>query len=126
VEFHFDHNKQRLEKSVDKNEPGKHKFRPERFPIKTAFRYRESGSTLWRHGFTIDISRSGLLFAAERLLPLKTILEMRIGFPSEMTGDAAASLFCCGSVIRCEDAQHDAPPLIAAFFFSYRFTHDNL
>lgn len=96
--------------------------RPVRFPIRTSFRYRESGALAWRQGITIDISRSGVLFQAEHMIAPRTILAMRISFPSEMTGGAAASLSCCGSVVRCEAAESPSRQVIlAACFFNYRF-----
>jgi hypothetical protein len=103
------------------------KFRPPRFSIRTSFRYRESGMKIWRHGATIDISRSGVLFYAETDLPIRTVLEMQIGFPSEMTGGSETVLFCCGQIVRSRSAN---PPLIrpvlAAFFYNYRFSRSNM
>jgi len=105
---------------VDRNP----KPRPPRFPIQTVFRYRESGAALWRRGVTIDISRSGVLFHAEYRLPPKTVLEMQIGFPPEMTGGVAANILCCGPVVRTVAAVPPfEQPLIAALFLNYRFAH---
>ena len=110
------------------SEPGRRRnpdevtIRPARFPIRTPFRYRESGAVPWRRGFTVDISRSGVLFQAEYTVAPKTILEMQIAFPPEMTGGVAASLFCCGPVLRCEARETPcAQTLLAACFFNYRF-----
>lgn len=100
------------------------KPRPPRFPIRTVFRYRESGASLWRRGMTIDISRSGVLFCAEYGLPPKTVLEMQIAFPPEMTGNVGARILCCGPVVRSmPGTQASAQPCIAAAFFNYRFAH---
>jgi hypothetical protein len=101
---------------------GDSKYRPPRFPIRTRFRYRESGAKDWHQGSTIDISRSGVLFYAEQDLPIKTVLEMEVGFPSEMTGGAAAGLFGCGQIVRSRSAAlPEARPVLAAFFYNYRF-----
>lgn len=100
------------------------KPRPPRFPIRTAFRYRESGSAMWRCGITIDISRSGVLFHAEYKITAKTVLEMQIGFPPELTGGAAANIFCCGPVVRSMDASDPVEQAtMAAYFLNYRFAH---
>jgi len=100
------------------------KPRPPRFPIRTVFRYRESGAALWRRGLTIDISRSGVLFHAEYKLAPKTVLEMQIGFPPEMTGGVAANILCCGPVVRSvASIAPSEQPLIAAVFLNYRFAH---
>ncbi len=98
------------------------KPRPPRFPIRTVFRYRESGASLWRRGTTIDISRSGVFFHAEQKLSPRTVLEMQIGFPPEMTGGAAANILCCGPVVRIESGiSPGMQPMIAASFLNYRF-----
>ena len=98
--------------------------RPQRFPIRTPFRYRESGGAGWRQGMTIDISRTGVLFYAECELPLRTILEMQIGFPREMTGCIPGIVLCCGSIVRAEPAGlHKNRPILAAIISNYRFVH---
>jgi hypothetical protein len=101
---------------------GDSKYRPPRFPISVKFRYRESGAKDWHQGSTIDISRSGVLFYAEQELPIKTVLEMEIGFPPEMTGGAAAGLFGCGHIVRSRSLSFlETRPVLAAYFYNYRF-----
>jgi hypothetical protein len=108
--------------TVGTSDSGDSKYRPPRFPIRTIFRYRESGAAAWHQGSTIDISRSGVLFCAEYELPLKTVLEMEIGFPSEMTGGSAAGLFGCGQIVRSGSAPFpEIRPVLAVFFHNYRF-----
>jgi hypothetical protein len=43
--------------------------RAPRFPIRTSLLFRERGESEWRPASTLNISRSGLLFRADGLLP---------------------------------------------------------
>jgi hypothetical protein len=70
-----------------------HISRAQRFPIKLPLRYREIGTTPWLKGSTVNISRTGVLFQAERDFPVQTVLEMRIRFPE-------AVVACRGPVVR--------------------------
>jgi hypothetical protein len=87
-------------------------------------KYRKLGDGIWHKGATVDISRSGVLFRAEFLVPLKTIVEMRIEFSQDMTCGPAAEVTCRGPVVRCEpDEQSGAGLRLAASFATYRFCH---
>jgi len=92
--------------------------RAQRFPIQTPVRYRSSGEPDWSQGDTINISRSGVLFHFEKELEPGTMLEMRIVFPSELTGGAPASVVCWGPVVRKEG------PALAAAIRKYHFTRE--
>ena len=70
----------------------------------------------------MNISRSGVLFVAENELAPETVLEMRIDFPAEVTGDTPAKLVCWGSVVRAIPPDHAGNrPALAATFARYRF-----
>ena len=98
------------------------KPRAQRFPIQTPLRYRESGASDWIDSRTINISRSGLLFHAPVALAPKTMLEMQILFPSEITGGSPANVVCLGPVVRTEpSAVPDVHPSLAAAIMQYRF-----
>jgi hypothetical protein len=99
--------------------------RAQRFPIQTPLRYRASGATDWIESRTINISRSGLLFHAAGPLDLKTVLEMQILFPTEITGGNPANVVCLGPVVRTESLLGpENPAVMAAAIVQYRFTRD--
>ena len=89
--------------------------RAQRFPIETEFRYRVEGETGWRAGTTVNLSHSGLLFRVSQELKPRTVLEMKILFTAEMTGDTPASIHCWGPVARNDHF------LTAAAIRHYRF-----
>ncbi len=93
--------------------------RAPRFPIEAKMQYREGGESAWHEGTTINISRSGVLFKSDRTLEPRKVLEMRIAFPPEFTGDSETGVLCWGPVVR----QTDDPPAMAATIFHYRFQH---
>ena len=104
----------------------KYKQRAQRFPIEAPLRYRTGGDTAWTKGATVNISRSGILFWAETEIPPRTMLQMRIVFPSELTGYGPASILCWGPVVRneCPNASGSGPRLAAAIV-KYRFIKED-
>ncbi len=99
--------------------------RAERFPIRTPLRYRGSGQTAWSRGTTVNISRTGVLFSAEKELPPKTMLELRILFPADIAAGTPANVICWGPVVRTErSSSPDQQPALAVAIRSYRFTRD--
>ena len=99
--------------------------RAERFPIRAPLRYRESGQATWSEGTTVNISRSGVLFSAEREIEPKTLLEVRILFPADNIGENPANVICWGPVVRAEPPKlHDRQPELAVSILRYRFTRE--
>ncbi len=69
------------------------------------------------------MSRTGVLFLTDSDLAPRTVLMMCILFPAEITGEAPASVFCWGTVVR--RASFDPPEgrtAIAATIVHYRFS----
>ncbi len=96
--------------------------RAPRFPIQAPLRYRESGEQSWHSGLTVNISRTGILFSAEEPLDPQTVLEMRIAFPPELTGETETNVVCWGPVVRGDsDPEDEHRRLLAASIFRYRF-----
>ena len=97
--------------------------RAQRFPIHTTLRYRPSGESEWQEGETVNISRTGVMFRAERLVAEQTPVEMSFELPVEIADDSAAIIFCQGEIVRTiMPPASDAPPAIAARILEYRFT----
>jgi len=99
--------------------------RAPRFPIQAPLTFRAGGEKSWHEGTTINISRSGVLFKTDHALEPKTVLEMRIAFPPEMTGDVGTNVVCWGPIVRrqvlgSDEESHD----LAATIFRYRFKRE--
>ncbi len=62
--------------------------------------YREKGGVDWLNGQSENISRSGLLFHAEKPLPLGTAVELIFEMPVEICGSAASNVICQATVAR--------------------------
>jgi PilZ domain len=102
-----------------------YKPRATRFPIRTAFRYRFRGESNWHEGTTINISRTGVLFRSKCEMTPRTILEMCITFPPEMTGQLQTRIICLGPVVRREaPIKPEVHSNVAAAILNYRFSHD--
>jgi hypothetical protein len=99
-------------------------FRPraQRFAIHAAIQYRERNKPDWHSGTIINISRTGILFQTESDIPPQTALEMRVSFPSEVTGASAMNVMCWGPVVRKDAVMQSNNPAIAAAIQRYRFT----
>lgn len=74
-----------------------------RFPIVRDLRYRLLSSKInpeWGVGTTLDISSSGILFAAETPLPPGRRLEISISWPAQLNGKCAMKLVARGRIMR--------------------------
>ena len=101
-------------------------FRARRFNLHLPLRYRLLGEKDWRPGTTENISRSGLLFAAQELLQPNAQLEINLVLPSEIAGLAATEVVCRGEVVRSIEPQSpELPPALAAKILQYHFQHGN-
>jgi hypothetical protein len=101
---------------------GSHTARAQRFPIEAPLQYRQRGESDWHEGTTINISRSGVLFSCKDDKEPHAVLQMRITFPPELTGEAETDVVCWGPIVRAEsrplgEDQH----AIAAAILGYRF-----
>jgi len=106
-------------------EQGSYQARAERFPIRTSLRYRASGQPAWSEGTTLNISRSGVFFRAEKEVEPKTVLELRILFPAEVIGEAPANVLCWGPVVRTVPPESpQGLPAVAVAILRYRFARD--
>jgi hypothetical protein len=107
-------------------ERGKCGQRAQRFPIEAPLRYRFGGQFAWTEGMTVNISRSGILFRAEKKIPSRTMLQMCIVFPTELTGYSPASIVCWGPVVRTVCARvSGSGPVLAAAIIKYRFIQED-
>jgi hypothetical protein len=102
--------------------------RAPRYRIRIPLRYRSYGDAEWREGRTENISRSGVLFRADHLMPLQTPIEMLLALPAEMGGgDETATVICRGRVVRAltgvDDDDDARSVVVAATIAGYRLAH---
>ena len=104
----------------------KYKKRALRFPIEAPLRYRIGGEFAWTEGSTVNISRSGILFRSDKEIPPKTMLQMCIVFPSELTGYDTTTILCWGPVVRNGDVNASGSGhTLAAAIIKYRFIQED-
>ena len=104
-----------------------YKPRAQRFPIEARFRYHIGGEPVWMEGTTVNISRSGILFRAQKEIAPRTMLQMRIVFPSKLTGYGPVSIVCWGPVIRSESVGASGfDRMFAAAIIRYRFIQEDI
>jgi PAS domain S-box-containing protein len=96
--------------------------RAPRFTLQLPVHYRLTGESLWRHGTTENISRSGVLFRADQPLEPNVRLEFSVELPTDVFGMAATEIVCRGEVVRQVDAAgEDMSPALAARILDYQF-----
>ena len=99
-------------------------FRAQRFNLQLPLRYRLVGDNAWREGTTENISRSGMLFRAEELIPTNVQLEINLVLPAEIAGLSAAEVVCRGEIVRAmQPEQPTMSPAVAAKILQYHFQH---
>jgi len=86
-------------------------------------RYRESGTTRWCEGKTVNISRTGILFRSAQDLQLRSVLEMHIIFPAEIVRSSVPTTIACwGPVVRSQSLElPETRCAFAAVIRRYRF-----
>ncbi len=89
--------------------------RSPRYPVETPCRFRKPGQNDWLQGMIANISKSGILFRADREMELQTTLQMNFELPPEIAGGKGAEVFCMGKVVRTVmPAANDDKLLLAA------------
>ena len=99
-------------------------LRAQRFNLQLPLKYRLAGAGDWRKGTTENISRSGLLFRAEEVIPPKARLEINLVLPPQIAGLSATEVFCRGEVVRALEPERPAmSPALAAKILEYKFQY---
>jgi CheY-like chemotaxis protein len=99
-------------------------LRAQRFNLHLPLKYRLVGEGDWRKGTTENISRSGMLFRTDEMIPLSTQLEINLVLPAEIAGVSAAEVVCRGEVVRAlPPEQPTMSPALAAKILQYQFQH---
>jgi PAS domain S-box-containing protein len=99
-------------------------LRAPRFQVQLPLKYRRLDEEKWHAGETRNISRSGLLFQAEDLLPPNVQLEINLVLPAEIAGLSPTEVVCRGEIVRTvKTAGEEMPPALAAKILQYHFQH---
>jgi hypothetical protein len=93
--------------------------RAPRFVMDVPLRYRAAGERQWSSGQAANISRSGMLFRAERALLRDTSVEFVFRLPLRILGELAADVVCSGAIVRMDGGPRQ--PLLAATITRFRF-----
>jgi hypothetical protein len=95
--------------------------RDQRFPVKLRVRYRKSGAVRWSEGITENVSDTGMLFRAPKILQPKAAIEGRLVLPVVIPGESSAELVFRGVVVRTAPAAMEcAHPTLAVSLVDYR------
>lgn len=101
--------------------------RAQRFQLHLPLRYRRIGDKQWHIGTTENISRSGMLFQADQLLPPSVQVEINLVLPAEIAGLSETEVVCRGEVVRAvETTDSAANAALAARILQYHFQHGPL
>jgi len=92
--------------------------RARRLQLSGPMRYRQVNTELWNEGELKNLSRSGLLFAANCLLPKGARIQIELDMPAEICGGRVPRrVMCEGQVARMTEN----PATCAAQVFNYVF-----
>jgi len=99
-------------------------LRAKRFNLQLPLKYRLLGELAWSKGTTENISRSGMLFRAEKVIQPQVQLEINLVLPPEITGLSTAEVVCRAEVVRAlHSDKATMSPAVAARVFQYEFPH---
>ena len=94
--------------------------RPRRFVVQLPIRYKKIGGRSWFEGKTENMSRSGVLFRADRVLGPRTAIQMSFTLPVSLKGDGPGQVLCRGNVVRTVTAAETNRPCVAVSIQRYR------
>lgn len=98
------------------------KDRAPRYRLSLPVRFRCEGDHHWHEGKTENISSTGVLFCAPRLVPVQQSLEITLVLNIEFGTMAMGEIQCIGQVVRAEARQCDDSNIaIAAVLSNHAF-----
>ncbi len=94
--------------------------RMKRLPADERLHFRKVGDLAWNLGRIVNISRSGILFHAGKMLDLNTPVEMEFVQPPVLGGKAEDLVHCRAKIVRTMMPETlDSRPALAAKFSKY-------
>lgn len=96
------------------------KPRAPRIQIECPLRFRVVGQAEWFPAVMFNVSRSGVVFRADRILDVQTSVEMSFTIPPEIARKEGAVVNCRGEIVRTvTPATDDDRPLLAVTILEY-------
>jgi len=96
--------------------------RATRIEVETPVRFRAIGEADWSLGTTFNLSQSGVIFRADRLLDTESLVQLTFALPPEVAGRAGTrtKVTCRGRIVRTVlPATSDGRPHLAAKILDY-------
>ena len=93
--------------------------RAPRFALSLPVQYRRHGEDKWETGDMHNISRSGLLFAAQQSHPVDARIELMFALPRVTRDELVGAVRCRGEVVR--SARSGADHSVAMKILDYEF-----
>jgi len=97
--------------------------RAHRYAVTIAVLYRGVGERTWREGRTENISDSGVLVRADRVMAPQTAIELMLDVPPNVSTPFAGATICRGRIVRAVESSAFANgPAFAAAILEYETT----
>lgn len=74
--------------------------RAPRYEVPISVLYRTAGESTWLEGRTVNISTSGVLVSADRVMAPQTPIELLLNIPPDATTPFAGTTICRGRIVR--------------------------
>ena len=74
--------------------------RAPRYEVPISVLYRTAGESTWLEGRTVNISTSGVLVSADRVMAPQTPIELLLNIPPHATTPFAGTTICRGRIVR--------------------------
>jgi hypothetical protein len=97
-------------------------MRPQRVSLQVPVRYRAIGEGAWHQGRTENISRTGVLIRAARVVPVGAEVDVILTVPTGIMAEMAAEIICDGAVARHVPVIAGGSPGIGVLFRKCRPT----
>jgi hypothetical protein len=95
--------------------------RATRYEFGAAILYRQVGECAWREGWTVDVSRTGVLFTAQPpAVDPPSPVEMIVVLPDFGSG-GISRIRCSGHIVRVAGTEANGQVSVAATIDDYRF-----
>jgi hypothetical protein len=108
---------------VHVNPQPNHAPRAPRFAIPIAILYRTPGDAAWMEGWSENISKSGVLFRAARVIAPDTPVELMMEIPTFIATQVAGPAICRGRIVRSVAASPlEDRPVVAARILEYELS----
>lgn len=101
-----------------------HVPRAARYAVPITIMYRARGDEEWLEGCTENISKSGVLVRADRLMPLEAPVEMLLNIPPDLPSPFTGATICRGRIVRSvAPSTRQDRPAFAATIVEYETSH---